>query len=265
VSSVSSTPPVFTKVDGRIATVTLSSPGKLNALSKAHWDSLGDAFVALAADRQVRAIVVRGADGNFAAGADISEFSSVRANAEQGTRYHEVTIARALNAVAHCPKPTLALIEGACVGGGLEIACSCDLRIAARSARFGVPIMRLGFPLAHREMMAMLSLVSPAVALEILLEGRVFPAEEAHQKGLLTRVVDDVEVVNEAYAAATRMAAGSPRAARANKALVRRLKPLQSPLTAREVAEHYQYFESADYQVGVRAFLAKTKPEFEDS
>jgi len=256
---------VTVTVEGRVATVRLATPGKMNALSVAYWEALRAAFVALAANRQVRAIVLRGHEGNFAAGADISEFTTVRADVEQGTRYHEETVKGALQAIAECPIPSVALIEGACVGGGLEIACSCDLRVAATSARFGVPINRLGFPLAHSELMAMLGLVGRAVALEILLEGRVFGAAEAYDKGLLTRVVDDDLVEAEAYAAAERIAAGSPMAARANKRWIRRLAPVQEPLSAAEIREHFAFFDSADYREGVRAFIAKTKPEFPDS
>jgi enoyl-CoA hydratase/carnithine racemase len=252
-------------IDARVATVTLATPGKMNALSVASWEALERAFVELGASPSVRAIVLRGSGGNFAAGADISEFATVRSNVELGTRYHEQSVKGALTAIAECPIPSVALIEGACVGGGLEIACSCDLRIAASSARFGVPINKLGFPLAHSELQAMLGLVSRAVALEILLEGRVFGATEAYAKGLLTRVVDDAEVEAEAYAAAGRIAAGSPMAARANKRWIRRLAPLQAPLSAEEIRDHFSFFDSADYREGVRAFVGKTKPEFPDS
>lgn len=256
--------PITVTRDGAIATVVISTPGKLNALSVAHWEALAAAIHDLGEESGVRCIVLRGAEGNFAAGADISEFATVRSNVAKGTHYHEATVKGANDAIANCPVPTLALIEGACVGGGLEIACSCDMRIAAQSARFGVPINRLGFPLAHAEMTAMLGLVSRAVALEILLEGRVFGADEAYAKGLLTRIVPDAEIEKEAYAAAGRIAAGSPMAARANKRWIKRLAPVQEPLTEAEIREHFTYFDSADYKEGVRAFLAKEKPNFSD-
>ncbi len=259
---MSATAPVATRVDGRIATVLIATGGKLNALSVAAWEALRLAFVELAASKSVRAIVLRGSGGNFAAGADISEFTTVRSNIEQGTRYHEETVKGAIMAIAECPIPSVALIEGACVGGGLEIACSCDLHIAATSSRFGVPINKLGFPLAHSELAAMLGLVGRAVAAEILLEGRVFGSDEAYAKGILTRVMADDCVVDEAYAAAARIAAGSPMAARANKRWISRLSPVQQPLTEDEIRQHFAFFDSADYREGVRAFLAKTKPEF---
>jgi len=256
--------PIKVSRQGAIATVVIATPGKLNALSVAHWEALAAAMRDLQEQDGVRCVVLRGADGNFAAGADISEFSTVRSNVAEGTRYHEVTVRQAQEAIAQCAIPTLALIEGACVGGGLEIACSCDLRIAGASSRFGVPINRLGFPLAHAELTAMLGLVSRAVALEILLEGRVFGAQEAYAKGLLTRIVPDDDVEREAYAAAERIASGSPVAARANKRWIRRLAPLQEPLTDAEIREHFAFFDGPDYKEGVRAFLAKTKPQFQD-
>lgn len=254
--------PVRIEIDGRIATVVIATKGKLNALSVAAWEALQAAFVELAASKTVRAIVLRGSGGNFAAGADISEFTTVRSNIVQGTRYHEETVKGAIVAVAECPIPSVALIEGACVGGGLEIACSCDLRIAATSSRFGVPINKLGFPLAHSELTAMLGLVGRAVAAEILLEGRVFGSDEAYAKGLLTRVVPDDQVEIEAYAAAARIAAGSPMAARANKRWIARLSPLQQPLSEDEIRQHFAFFDHADYREGVRAFISKTNPEF---
>ena len=255
-------PPISFSRDGLVGTVTLSNPGKLNALSVAHWESLRDTMRKIALESGLRAIVVRGAEGNFAAGADISEFQTVRSNVADGTRYHEETVKGALVAINECPVPTVALIEGACVGGGLEIACSCDLRIAAESSRFGVPINRLGFPLAHSEMAGLLALVGKAVTLEILLEGRVFGAREAYDKGLLTRIVADDAVEKEAYATAARIAAGGPNAARANKRWVRRLTAAAPPLDESEVREHFAFFDTDEYREGVRAFIARTKPAF---
>ena len=254
--------PVSVERDGHIATITLCTPGKLNALSVAHWNELRDTMRKMALEAGLRAIVLRGAEGNFAAGADISEFQTVRANVADGTRYHEHTVKGALLAIAECPVPTVALIEGACVGGGLEIACTCDMRIAGESARFGVPINRLGFPLAHSELTGLLDLAGRAVTLEILLEGRVFGAREAYAKGLLTRVVADDDVEREAYATAARIAAGGPNAARANKRWVRRLSVAPAPLTEAEVREHFAFFDSDEYREGVRSFITKTKPDF---
>ena len=246
--------------DGVIAVVTLSNPGKLNAIDISMWHGLAEGFRQLSADDALRCVIVAGAGGNFAAGADIEEFSSVRSNYEQGFDYHTRSIAQALDAIANCMHPTIAAIEGVCVGGGLEIACCCDLRIASPSSRFGIPINRLGFPLAPGELQGLLQLVGKAVALEILLEGRVFGASEAREKGLLHRIVDDVQT--EARQTALRIAQGAPLAARMNKRLVRRLSPPVPPLTEDELREAFSFFHSDDYREGVSAFLEKRTPDF---
>lgn len=253
-------PAIRIQKDDVIATVTLSSPDKLNAISIAMWEALADAFNALSLDEELRCVIVRGDGNNFAAGADIEEFSSVRSTMAQGMLYHTKTVSSALEAIAHCIHPTIAAIEGVCVGGGLEIACACDLRIAASSARFGIPINRLGFSLAPGELQGLLQLVGKATALEILLEGRVFDAAEAREKGLVNRIVADVPA--EARKSAERIARGAPLAARMNKQLARRLSPLPPPLTEQELNAAFAFLASQDYREGVQAFLAKRDPLF---
>ncbi|WP_334161347.1 enoyl-CoA hydratase/isomerase family protein, partial [Achromobacter insolitus] len=185
---------VLLEREGDLAWVTLSHPGRLNAITVGMWRELRDVFDAIARDGALRCVIVRGEGGNFAAGADIREFPAQRADAAGVQHYHREVLAPALQAVAMCPHPVVAQIEGVCVGGGLEIASQCDLRIAGESARFGVPINRLGFPMAPDEMSGLLALVGRAATLAILLEGRVFGAAEARELGLLTRVVPDDQV-----------------------------------------------------------------------
>lgn len=248
--------------DGATALVTLSHRGKLNAISASMWHALATGFAELSADTSLRCVVVRGADGNFAAGADIAEFPTVRGDEAAVRRYHMETIATALQAIAECPHPTLAAIEGVCVGGGLEIACHCDLRIAASGSRFGVPINRLGFPMAPGELRGLLALAGRAVALEILLEGRVFDADEAARKGLMTRVVPETAFHDEIAATIQRLCAGAPLAARINKATIRRLSPEPAPLTQADLDAHFRYATSHDHAEGVAAFLAHRPPDF---
>ena len=249
--------------DGVVATVTLSNPGKLNALTAAMWAALTRALEAVSADEDLRCVVLRGAgDEAFAAGADIAEFAQVRNDAQQGRVYHRELVFGALRAVAECRHPTIAMIHGPCVGGGLEIACQCDLRLAGESARFGVPINRLGFPIAYDELNALLPLVGRAVALEILVEGRVWDAREALAKGLVTRVVADDALAAEVQASAARIAEGAPLVARWHKQFVRRLTPQPEPLTEAEIAANFDYFETEDYRIGYEAFLRKRKPKF---
>jgi enoyl-CoA hydratase len=254
---------VLIERDGVIVTVSLSNPAKLNALSVAMWRELARAMETLSADEGLRCIVLRGAgEQAFAAGADIAEFAHVRDNVEQGKRYHRELVYGALKAVGECRHPTVAMIYGPCVGGGLEIACQCDLRIAGESGRFGVPINRLGFPIAYDELSALLPLVGRAVALEILVEGRVWNAQEAYAKGLLTRVVGDAVLKNEVRATAQRIAEGAPLVARWHKQFVRRLAPRPEPLAAAEIEENFAYFNTEDYRIGYDAFIHKKKPKF---
>ena len=253
--------PILTARDGAIATVTLNKPEKLNALSQAMWARLGEVMQTLDADDSVRCIVLRGAgDKAFAAGADISEFHAERSNSAQAKRYSDTGIGW-MHAVAKCRHPTVALIQGACVGGGLLIASQCDLRVCNESARFGVPVKNLGLTESFDELLAMMRVIGAAASLEILLEGRIWGAREAYEKGLVNRVVADAQVVDEAYAVARRIAEGAPLVARWHKKFIHRLQDPQ-PLTAEERDEGFACFDTADFREGVAAFLAKRKPQF---
>ncbi len=247
--------------DGPIATVILNRPEKLNAMTRDMWRRLGEAAAELAADETLRCLVLRGAGGKaFSPGNDIAEFETERSNAKEAKAYGEV-LHGALGALKSCRHPTVALIEGICVGGGLEIAALCDLRICGESSRFGVPINRLGLVMAYPEIDGLRRLVGTAAALEILLEGRVFGAAEARDKGLVTRVVADDAVEAEAYETARRIAAGAPLVARWHKRFLARLEA-GAPLTAAELDEGFACYDTEDFRIGYRAFLEKKTPEF---
>ena len=253
--------PILVNRDGDIATVSLNNLDKLNALNQAMWQRLGNVMRELGGEESLRCIVLRGAgDKAFAAGADISEFATERANFTQAKLYGEA-IHATMGALAACRHPTVALIQGVCVGGGLEIASVCDLRICAATSRFGVPVNRLGLVMAYGEMQGLMMLVGRATALEIVLEGRVFGAEEAREKGIVNRVVPDDKVIEEAYATARRIADGAPLAARWHKRVINRLGDPR-PLTEAERDESYACFDTEDFRIGYRAFLAKKKPAF---
>ena len=243
-----------------VATLWLNRPARRNAFDLAMWARLGDLLEALAEEEGLRCLVLRGRGGAFAAGADISEFPEKRFSAAQAADYARV-MDRATEAVADFPAPTLAVIEGPCVGGGLELAVQCDLRIAAANARFGIPINRIGHCLPYPAMIALVELAGRAAALEILLEGRILDAQEAYAKGLLTRVVPDDALEAEASATVKRIAAGAPLAARWHKKLAKKaLRP--DALTAEDWREPLLSCDTADYREGIRAFLAKEKPAF---
>jgi enoyl-CoA hydratase len=256
------TPDIVCERDGPIATVTLFNPDKLNAVTAAMWRRLRAVMVELAADDGLRCVILRGEGRAFAAGGDIEEFLTLRATFEQAQVYHGNWVAGALAAIAECRHPTVAAIEGPCIGGGLEIAAACDLRIAGEGAKFGAPIMKLGFAMYAGELAGLLALAGPATALEILLEGRILTAPEAFARRLVTRLVADADVQAEARATATRIASGAPLAARAHKQLVRRLAATARELSAEELRENFAFLESADYHEGLAAFFAKRPPRF---
>jgi enoyl-CoA hydratase len=247
--------------EGGIATVTLSNPDRMNALDLRMLEGLGEAAHKLDADETLRCVVVRGeGDKAFAAGADIASFASERANSRQAKEYG-TRIASAMRAFAECRHPVVALIQGACVGGGLLVASQCDLRICNESARFGVPVKNLGLVEAYDELQGMMRVVGRGATLEILLEGRIWNAREAYEKGLVNRVVADDRIVEDAYATARRIAEGAPLAARWHKKFVRRLAEAR-PLAQEEMDESYACFDTEDFREGVAAFLAKRKPLF---
>jgi len=252
---------VLLEREGEIATVTLSNPERLNALSLAMWEQLGSHMNKLHQDTSLRCIVLRGAgDKAFAAGADIAAFAKERANSRQAKKYG-ARIARSMHTLAACRHPVVALIQGACVGGGLLVASQADLRLCGESSRFGVPVKNLGLVEAYDELAGMMRVVGRAATLEILLEGRIWNAREAYEKGLVNRVVADDKVVEEAYATARRIAEGAPLAARWHKKFVRRLGEPKR-LSRKERDESFACFDTEDFREGVAAFLAKRKPRF---
>ena len=252
---------ILVQRDAGIVTVVLNRPEKLNALTKPMWQRLGDVFRELSADDSARCIVIRGAGTkSFAPGNDISEFENERSNVEQARAYGRI-MHSTIDAIAACRHPVVAMIHGICVGGGMEIAGLADIRICGESSRFGVPIKNLGLVMAYGEIGALIGLAGRATAMEILLEGRVFGAAEAKDKGLVTRVVPDDQVEAESLATAARVAEGAPLVARWHKKFARRLADPR-PLTEAEYDEGFACFGTEDFRVGYQAFLAKKKPEF---
>jgi enoyl-CoA hydratase len=254
-------PGILVERDGALATVTLNHPARLNAVNNAMWDRLGEVFAALDADEALRCVVLQGAgDKAFSVGADISEFEANRSTVEKARAYARRTHGAMARIVA-CRHPVVARIHGLCVGGGLELALTCDLRIAGAGARFGIPVKRLGLVVAYAELEPLVQLVGPANAMEILLEGRIFGADEALRMGLINRIAADDVLDAELAATTSRIAEGAPLVARWHKKFTRRL--LQpAPLTPEELDESYHCFGTEDFRAGYKAFLAKSKPEF---
>jgi enoyl-CoA hydratase/carnithine racemase len=247
---------------GAVARVTLDRPDKMNAINNAMWEQLGSLFAELDADLSLRCVILCGAgERAFSVGADISEFEQNRSSVERARSYAKRTHGT-LERIVGCRHPVIAEISGLCVGGGLELATCCDLRIAAASARFGIPVKRLGLVVAYSELKPLVGLIGPANTKEILLEGQVFGAERACAMGLLNRVVPDDALTAEVEASAERICEGAPLVARWHKKFTDRLMRPE-PLTADELDESYACFGTEDFQTGYQAFLAKTKPDFQ--
>jgi enoyl-CoA hydratase len=245
-----------------IATLRISNPGKMNALSLDMWRELRAVFDAVQrADEPPRVIVVRGADREFVAGADIEEFPQFRFEPESLAAYHEDIVAPALHAMLDCDVPLIAHIEGACIGGGLEIAACCDLRLCEPTSRFGVPIARLGFPMAPAEVEIVSHIVGQTLLRELLIEARLMGAAEAHERGVVTRVVDVDKLEDEVRRVATHIAGLSPQAMRLNKRVLRAFaRPTFSEPADR--AAHYAYADSNEHREGLAAFIEKRPAKF---
>lgn len=247
-------------VDHALARVTLSHPGKFNAMSRAMWRELKAVFTNLQTRTDLRCVVVAGEGGHFCAGGDIAEYPGFRFDADDLRDFHENDVWGGLNAMQACDLPLLAQIDGNCMGAGVEIASCCDIRVAGIGARFGAPIARLGFPMAPREAQLVAREAGLATAREMLLEAAVLGADEMKARGFLHAVLPETEVAAEVQARAQRIARLAPQAARMNKQTLRALGAGQ-PADAL-VGQAYQYADQAEHREGIAAFLAKRQPAF---
>ena len=246
-----------------VARVVLANPGKLNAIDIAMWRELRalfDTLQAMPTGDAPRAIVVSGADGQFASGGDIVEFASFRFDEARLHDFHEHIVAPALHAMLNCDIPLFAQIDGACIGGGLEIAACCDIRICGEASRFGAPIAKLGFPMAPGELALLAPLAGAAVLREMLLEARLLHAARALQLGLVHAVVADAEVAAQARERARDAARLSTQAARINKRTLRQIAA--GGPSAAERRAHFAYADSTEHREGVTAFIEKRPPRF---
>lgn len=230
------------------------------ALTYEMWKSLPGMLRELAGRDGVRVVVIRGSAGHFIAGADISEFQRFRSDPDLARRYDEGAD-ETLDALADLAVPSVAMIEGACMGGGCLIAFGCDLRVAARSARFGVPAGRLGLAYPYKGLERMVALLGETHSLELLLTGRTVTADEAKSKGMVSDCFEPDALEAETRRLATDIAANAPLALRYARQATRRAGHARiSPERIAELAA--ACFASADYAEGIAAFLEKRAPRF---
>jgi enoyl-CoA hydratase len=254
--------PVYLTIDGAIAQLVLNRPDKRNALTRAMWAAIPEHAAAVAANPEIKVLVLRGATPEaFAAGADIAEFEEVFASTESAQVYQSVVHA-AYDAIAHLAKPTIAMVQGVCFGGGCALALCCDLRYADESATFCIPPARLGLAYSLAETKRLVELVGPSKAKEMLMGARVIGADEALRIGLATRVFPALELERETMAFGGRLCELSQFTIHATKAVIRDILDgaVAETETSRRLFE--EQFRSADYIEGRNAFLEKRAPHF---
>jgi enoyl-CoA hydratase len=259
----STTERVQTWLDGRTLHIRFNNPGKHNALSVDMWEAVPPLLKTAQGDDRVRLVVFSGAgDKAFVSGADISQFEDMRAAREAVARY-EVMAEQALMGIHEFPKPTLACIRGYCIGGGVNVAISCDIRIAATDSVFAIPAARLGLGYRYSAMKNLVDLVGPGVAKDLFFTARRIDAAEAKAVGLVSRTCapEGLEALLAEYAGA--LAENAPLTVMAGKAITREiLKPSPELDLALCQSLIRGCFESADYTEGRTAFMQKRKPVF---
>lgn len=256
-----SSDPIRLEVRGAAAHLILNRPDKRNALNAAMWEAIPVLLERALSHDEVRLLVVSGAGGSFAAGADISEFEEVYATPERAEAYSR-SIARALDGLAAFPRPTLAMIEGACVGGGCGLALACDIRFAAEGSRFGITPGKLGLVYTLNDTARLIRAVGVPTAKDMLFSGRLLDAAEALSTGLINRLVPMDRLAGEVETYASLLSATSPNSAKVTKQLIALIETGQAEDDDATRALFLEAFTSADFQEGYRAFLEKRTPTF---
>lgn len=251
-----------------IATVTLDRPERRNAVTLGMWREIGRLFQGFATEEAVRAVILTGAGGNFCAGADIAEFGEKRRDADDGAVYDDA-VAVCTTAITDLPKPTIAVIQGFCIGGGAALALACDFRFADAGARFAIPAARLGIVYGRRETETLLALVGLGAAKRILFGGERFDAGEALRIGFIDRIAEDAAAEARLYAAG--LGGNAPLSIAGAKLILNGLvhgcgSSGSGPQIGAEAdavaAAIRRALDSADYIEGRRAFAEKRPPRF---
>ncbi len=255
--------PVLIRKEPPLGWLVMNRPQVRNAMNLATWRAIAEGAGELEADPEIRVIIMRGVgEEAFISGADISEFTELRSNAEKARAYRDWPN-RAIAALVNSSKPVIAMIAGVCVGGGVQVALSCDIRIAARGTRFGIPAARLGLAYPLDGVQALAHVVGPANAREILLSARLFDAEEALAMGLIHKLTAAQELETFVRQYAEQMARNAPLTMAAAKACIRESLKDAAQRDHKLLEEMVaRCFNSEDYREGVRAFGEKRRPKF---
>lgn len=252
--------PIRLERDGAVARLLIDRADKKNAFNQAMWETLPDLLADAMADPSVRLLVLQSAaHGTFSAGADIAEFSTGARDPEWRAK-NQAAIRRAQHELARAEKPTIALIEGVCVGGGCGLAIACDLRVATPTAKLGITPARLGLVYSLHDTKLLVDIVGPSQAKRILFTGNLVGGEEAARIGLVDIVADNA--AGEANALAAAIAEASPHSVIATKKIIRRILDGQPEDDADTLGQFNAAFDGEDFDEGVSAFLAKRKARF---
>ncbi|MDF3010490.1 MAG: enoyl-CoA hydratase [Burkholderiales bacterium] len=252
--------------NGAVGWIVFNQPAKKNAINDAMWRGIPEAMARYDADREVRCVAFRGAGTEaFASGADISEFAKIRAERAAVSQYDGL-LDRVLHSIQGSPKPSVAMIHGFCMGGGLEVALACDLRYCGRSAQFGIPAAKLGRAYSVEGHKRLLETVGHARAREIMFLGRRYPADEAFAMGLVHRILADEELEKFTTEVIDTLVQNAPLSIANSKTQIEEyVKASGDPDHARMQAAIERCAKSADYEEGRRAFMEKRKPRFSGS
>lgn len=243
-------------VDGRLGVVTLTRPGKRNAMTRSMWASLPVVLDRVAGSPGVEAVVIRGADGNFSAGADLGEVLAATESPEAATEFC-ASVVSTLLAIARCPLPTIAALEGVAAGGGAELALAADLRVAVQGATLQLPLARLGVVPDGFTMRRLVALAGPSSARLLLFTGRIVDAEHCLRIGLVDEVVPDEGLEDAVRSLAHAFSAASPYALRRTKQLLDALDE-QADLDDL-VADMAQSFLHGDVAANARGFMHRSR------
>src|SRR2546421_5450089 len=260
---ITKTDKMLSRKEGKAGYVIFNNPERRNAVSLDMWARTAEILADFAKDDEVRVVVLTGAGGkSFVSGADISKFESERASLD-ATKVYNATVAKANEGIYEFPKPTIAMIQGYCIGGGLGLAVCCDLRICSDNSKFAIPAAKLGLGYAYPGVKRLVNLVGPSFAKEIFFTARQFDAEEARVMGLINRVVPQAELEAYVKTYADTIANNAPLTVKAAKFIVGEATKDESMRDLKRCTKLVeQCFASNDYTEGRRAFMEKRKPVF---
>jgi enoyl-CoA hydratase/carnithine racemase len=257
---------MLSRKDGGVGYLIFNNPERHNAVSLEMWEAASSILEDFTADKAVRVVVLTGAGGKaFVSGADISKFESERASKEAVDRYN-VVVDKANTAVYEFPKPTIAMIRGYCIGGGVGLALCCDLRICSDNSKFGVPAAKLGLGYGFKGIKKLVDVVGPSFAKEIFFTARQFTAPEALAMGLVNRVLPEAELEKYVKDYADTISGNAPLTVNSVKYIVGEAVKDGSERNLQKCADLVtQCFASKDYIEGRQAFMEKRKPAFNGS